>query len=132
MTAHGRFRLSLTTRSISPCCSIKIKKRYYATLQIPANLPRLVRLPGGENDFILVEDIIKPFLDQLFVKYEVKESATFRVIRDLDLDVAEEDTSDLLKEVQQQLKLRERGNVIRLEVESTVSKKIAETAHEGT
>ncbi len=100
------------------------KKRYYATLQIPANLPRLVRLPGGENDFILVEDIIKPFLDQLFVKYEVKESATFRVIRDLDLDVAEEDTSDLLKEVQQQLKLRERGNVIRLEVESTVSKKL--------
>ncbi|ANZ61635.1 RNA degradosome polyphosphate kinase [Secundilactobacillus paracollinoides] len=102
----------------------KDKTRYYATLQIPDNLPRLIKLPGAENDFILVEDVIKPFLGQLFVNYTVKEAAVFRVIRDLDLDVAEEDTSDLLKEVQQQLKLREQGSVIRLEVESTISKKL--------
>jgi len=44
------------------------------------------------------------------------------VIRDLDLDVAEEDTSDLLKEVQKQLKMRERGKVMRLEVEKSMSK----------
>ncbi len=96
----------------------------YATLQIPDVFPRVVRLPGEENTFILIEEIIKTFVGQLFVNYNVKESVVFRVIRDMDLDVAEEDTSDLLKEVQQQLKLREHGKVIRLEVENTISKKL--------
>src|SRR5699024_7297756 len=86
--------------------------------------PRVVRLPKAENDFILLEDIIKKFVDQLFVNYDIHDVSTFRVIRDMDLDVAEEDTSDLLKEVQQQLKLREHGKVIRLEVESDISKKL--------
>jgi polyphosphate kinase len=98
--------------------------KLYATLQIPDVFPRVVRLPGDENSFILLEDIIKAFVGQLFVNYQVTESAVFRVIRDMDLDVAEEDTSDLLKEVQQQLKLREHGNVIRLEIENTISKKV--------
>ncbi|WP_288529951.1 RNA degradosome polyphosphate kinase [uncultured Secundilactobacillus sp.] len=96
----------------------------FATLQVPDVFPRVVRLPGAKNDFILIETIIKAFVGALFVNYRVKEAATFRVIRDMDLDVAEEDTSDLLKEVQQQLKLREHGHVIRLEVESTISKKL--------
>ena len=99
-------------------------KSLYATLQIPSIFPRVVRLPKAENDFILLEDIIKKFVDQLFVNYDIHDVSTFRVIRDMDLDVAEEDTSDLLKEVQQQLKLREHGKVIRLEVESDISKKL--------
>ncbi|GAX06692.1 polyphosphate kinase [Secundilactobacillus pentosiphilus] len=99
-------------------------ERLYATLQIPDVFPRVVRLPGEENAFILIEEIIKAFVGQLFVNYTVKETVVFRVIRDMDLDVAEEDTSDLLKEVQQQLKLREHGRVIRLEVENTISKKL--------
>lgn len=98
--------------------------RLYATLQIPDVFPRVVRLPGEENAFILIEEIIKTFVGQLFINYNVKESVVFRVIRDMDLDVAEEDTSDLLKDVQQQLKLREHGKVIRLEVENTISKKL--------
>ncbi|MTV82476.1 RNA degradosome polyphosphate kinase [Secundilactobacillus folii] len=98
--------------------------RLYATLQIPDVFPRVVRLPGEDNAFILLEEIIKTFVGQLFVNYQVKESVVFRVIRDMDLDVAEEDTSDLLKDVQQQLKLREHGRVIRLEVENSISKKL--------
>lgn len=98
--------------------------KLYATLQIPDVFPRVVRLPGEENSFILLEEVIKAFVGQLFVNYEVTESAVFRVIRDMDLDVAEEDTSNLLKEVQQQLKVREHGNVIRLEIENTISKKV--------
>lgn len=57
----------------------------------------MIKLPGGDNDFILIEDIIKQFVDQLFINYTIKEVSVFRVIRDMDLDVAEEDTSDLLK-----------------------------------
>ncbi len=96
----------------------------YATLQIPDVFPRVVRLPEEDNAFILLEEIIKSFVGQLFINYQVKESVVFRVIRDMDLDVAEEDTSNLLKDVQQQLKLREHGSVIRLEVENTISKKL--------
>ena len=99
-------------------------KSLYATLQVPKIFPRVVKLPGGENDFILLENIIERFVSQLFINYDIQEVAVFRVIRDMDLDVAEEDTSDLLKEVQQQLKLRAHGKVIRLEVVSTISKKL--------
>jgi polyphosphate kinase len=99
-------------------------KSLYATLQVPSIFPRVVRLPDGQNDFILIEDIIKRFVSQLFINYDIKEVTMFRVIRDMDLDVAEEDTSDLLKKVQQQLKLREHGQVIRLEVDSSISKKL--------
>lgn len=99
-------------------------KTLYATLQVPSIFSRVVKLPGGDNDCILIEDIIKEFVDQLFINYTIKEVSVFRVIRDMDLDVAEEDTSDLLKKVQQQLKLREHGHVIRLEVDSTISNKL--------
>ncbi|QDJ58138.1 RNA degradosome polyphosphate kinase [Weissella hellenica] len=99
-------------------------KSLYATLQVPKIFSRVIKLPGGENDFILLEDIIERFVSQLFINYEIQEVSVFRVIRDMDLDVAEEDTSDLLKEVQQQLKLRAHGKVIRLEVTSTISKKL--------
>ncbi len=105
--------------------SDKDKKRtLFASLQIPDMFPRVVKLPGGQNEFILLEDIIKQFADELFINYNIEEATIFRVIRDMDLDVAEEDTSDLLKKVQQQLELREHGHVIRLEVESTIGKKL--------
>lgn len=110
------FSLRLTKKSSD--------KSLYATLQVPKIFARVIKLPGGENDFILLEDIIERFMSQLFINYEIQEVAIFRVIRDMDLDVAEEDTSDLLKEVQQQLKLRAHGKVIRLEVSSTISKKL--------
>lgn len=97
------------------------KDKRFATVQVPGIFPRTVRLPGAENDFILLEDIIKTYIGNLFVGYEVKESATYRVIRDMDLDVAEEDTSDLLKEVKQQLKRREHGSAVRLEVEAGIT-----------
>lgn len=97
------------------------QQRLYATLPIPNQFARVIQLPEGPNEFILIEDVIKAFSAQLFINYEIKEQVVFRVIRDMDLDVAEEDTSDLLKEVQQQLKLREHGAAIRLEVENSVS-----------
>ena len=53
---------------------------------------------------MMLEDVIKTFIGNLFIGYQVKEATTYRVIRDMDLDVAEEDTPDLLKEVEQQLK----------------------------
>lgn len=69
----------------------------YATLRVPNNLKRLVKLPNVDNSFVLLEDIIKEFIGKFFDGYEVKEAACFRVTRDMDLDVAERATSDFLR-----------------------------------
>ncbi len=92
----------------------------FATLRIPDVFPRIVRVPGGDNEFILLEDIVKEYTEQLFTGYKVEEAAVFRVIRDMDLDVAEKDSSDLLRAVQNQLKEREHGGVVRLEIEDSI------------
>lgn len=98
------------------------KARSFATVQIPDMFPRVLRLPDGENDFILLENIIKAHLGSLFVGATIRETALFRVTRDMDLDVAEEDASDLMKEIQSQLKKRQRGKVMRLEIDAEMSK----------
>ena len=91
----------------------------FATVRVPSIYKRLVRLPG-ENNFILIDEVIKRFLGQLFPGYQILASATYRVMRDMDLDVAEEDTSDLLRAVKHQLREREHGEVMRLEVENSI------------
>ena len=99
-------------------------KHYYATLRVPNNFKRLVKLPKADNSFVLLEDIIKEFVSSFFDGYEVKEAAIFRVTRDMDLDVAERDTSDFLRSVQKQLKDREHGKVVRLEIEKSMGEKL--------
>jgi polyphosphate kinase len=104
--------------------SDKDDKRNFATVQIPDSMPRVIRLPGSGDDFVLLEDVVRQYVGELFVGAKIRESAMFRVTRDMGLDVDEEDTSDLMKEIQQQLKKRERGRVMRLEVEGDMSKSL--------
>ncbi len=99
-------------------------KHEYASVRVPNIFKRLVKLPEEENSFILLEDIIKEYIGDLFDGYEVKEAATFRITRDMDLDVAERDTSNFLRAVQKQLKDREHGKVMRLEIEKSIGKKL--------
>ncbi|WP_348681622.1 RNA degradosome polyphosphate kinase [Lactobacillus intestinalis] len=96
----------------------------YATVRVPNIFKRLVKLPDAENSFVLLENIIKEFIWQLFDGYEVKEAATFRATRDMDLDVAERDTSDFLRSVQTQLKDREHGKVVRIEIDKNMGDKL--------
>ena len=91
----------------------------FATVRVPEIYKRLVRLPG-ENIFILIDEIITEFLSTLFPGYEILATASYRVMRDMDLDVAEEDTSDLLRAVKRQLREREHGRVMRLEVPASI------------
>jgi len=100
-------------------------KKLFATLRVPELFPRLVKIPGAEeNTFILLEDIIREFLDTLFHGYTVQSASAYRVIRDMDLDVAEHDSSDLLRAVKDQLREREHGNVMRLEIESDMASEL--------
>lgn len=89
-----------------------------AIIPIPSVLPRIVELPkslGTERRFIYLEDIIDAYAKSFFVGYAIISRATFRVTRDADLEIDEEDTTNLLTEVEASLRRRRRGDAVRLE-----------------
>ena len=106
----------------------------FATVQVPSVLPRLVQIPSEvhEDDspdtpsqtFILLEQIIEKNIDKLFLNYKVLCAHPYRIMRNADLTIDEDEAADLLKEIQKQLKMRQWGEVIRLEVESSIDKKL--------
>ena len=99
----------------------------FATVQVPSVLPRLVPIPSGkEGDatFILLEQVIERNIAKLFLNYNVICAYPYRVMRNADLSIDEDEASDLLKEIQKQLKMRQWGEVIRLEVEAKIDKKL--------
>lgn len=104
----------------------KSKQKEFVTVQVPNVLPRVVKLPDEEGhfSFVLLENIIRRHLKELFVGYELDEASCYRVMRDMDLEVDEEETADLLKEIEKQLRLRERGNVIHLDVEAGIGERL--------
>ncbi|MGV0168283.1 RNA degradosome polyphosphate kinase [Furfurilactobacillus sp. WILCCON 0119] len=99
------------------------KEHRFATMQVPGTFNRVVAVPGT-NEFVLLEEILKHFAGELFTGFKVKEAHTYRVIRDMDLDVTEEDASDLLKEVEHELALRDHTQVMRLEIDASMSKQL--------
>ena len=102
----------------------KPRTKSFATVQVPSGVPRVVRLPGNNLDFILIEEIIRHFIAELFVGASIRETAMFRVTRDMGLDVDEEDADNLMLEIQEQLKKRERGRVMRLEIDASMTKSL--------
>ncbi len=99
----------------------------FATVQVPSVLPRIVRLPDGEDGsrkVILLEEIIERNMQQLFLKYDIVSASPYRVMRNADLTIDEDEASDLLKEIQKQLKKRQWGEAIRLEVEEKIDKRL--------
>ncbi len=98
--------------------------RPFALIQIPQVLPRLIRLPAADNSFILLEEVIKIFLARLFPDLTVRETTCFRITRNADFSIAEDDTDDLLLEIEDKLKQRRRGEVIRLEIDKQASREV--------
>ena len=98
-----------------------------ATVQVPGVLPRVVKIPSeteGKTAIILLEEMIEKNIDKLFLNYEVMCAHPYRIMRNADLTIDEEDAADLLKEIQKQLKKRQWGEVIRLEVEENMDKNL--------
>ena len=86
----------------------------FATVQVPSVLPRIVRLPdgvGGEKRVILLEEIIERNIGQLFLNCDVVCAHPYRVMRNADLTIDEDEAADLLKEIQKQLKKRQWGEL---------------------
>ena len=92
----------------------------FGTIQVPSVINRLIAIPNDENrvDFVLLEDVIKSNLPKLFSSHEVLYSCSYRITKDADLDVDEEDAMDLLETMEESLKQRKWGDAVRLEIES--------------
>jgi polyphosphate kinase len=92
---------------------------YVARVKIPPSLPRFVPIenaPPGAHGFVLVEDLIANNLHALFPGMHVADSHAFRVTRDADLDLQEDEADDLLRAIESELRKRRFGEPVRLEV----------------
>jgi polyphosphate kinase len=92
---------------------------YVARVKIPPSLPRFVPIegaPAGQSWFVLVEDLIANNLHALFPGMHVVASHAFRVTRDADLDLQEDEADDLLRAIESELRKRRFGEPVRLEV----------------
>ncbi|MEI7546712.1 MAG: polyphosphate kinase 1 [Actinomycetota bacterium] len=95
-------------------------ERRFARVKVPNLLPRLIALPDGER-FVPVEQIIAAQLHTLFNGMVVEEHAVFRVTRNADLTLEEEEADDLLAAVEMELRRRRFGRAVRLEVQQGIS-----------
>ncbi|MFG6382675.1 MAG: RNA degradosome polyphosphate kinase [Lachnospiraceae bacterium] len=99
----------------------------FATVQVPSVLSRIVQIPSqeeGDKTFILLEQIIERNIHRLFLNYHVVCAYPYRIMRNADLTIDEDEAEDLLQEIQKQLKKRQWGEVIRLEVEEKIDKRL--------
>ncbi len=97
----------------------------FATVQVPGGMPRLVRIPDETCvKLILLEEVIERNISRLFLNYDVICAHPYRVERNADLTIDEEEAADLLKEIQKQLRMRQWGEVIKLEVDDRVDKRL--------
>ena len=102
----------------------------FATVQVPDVIPRILELPAEEGKpgkLILLEEIIARNMSKLFLNYDIICCNPFRVGRNADLSIDEDEAEDLLKEIEKQLKKRQWGQAIRLEVENSVDRRLLMT-----
>ncbi len=91
---------------------------HFARVKIPPTLSRFVPVEGSpERRFVLLEDLIAHHLDGLFPGMVVRDSYLFRVTRDADLDLQEDEADDLLRAIESELRRRRFGEPVRLEIE---------------
>lgn len=108
----------------------KEKKEYdIAIVQVPSVLPRVILLPQKDGPkrkcrVILLENVIEHYLDVLFLNHEIICSAPYRIMRNADLSIDEDDAEDLLKEIEKSLKMRQWGEVIKFEYEERMDKRL--------
>lgn len=107
----------------------------FAMVQVPNVLPRILEIPvtdelsdSGEEvvttKVILLEEVIERNMESLFLNYNIVTAHPFRIMRNADLTIDEEEAVDLLEEIQKQLKKRQWGEVIRLEIEEKIDKRL--------
>ncbi|MBN1873502.1 MAG: polyphosphate kinase 1 [Anaerolineae bacterium] len=113
--------------------------RLFARLKIPKALPRLLRIPEEEalseyeelgfetvvsNNFVWIEEVVAANLDMLFPGLEVVEVYPFRITRDADMEIEEDEASDLLAAIEEGVVRRQFGSVVRMEIDKHMSEEV--------
>jgi len=100
---------------------------YTGVVSVPRALPRLVRLPSnGTDDFIFLADLVAHHAVRMYHGYDIVSSAPFRVTRNSNLYLAEEEARSLLESVRAELHNRRKGDAVRLEIEADADPEIIE------
>ena len=87
-----------------------------AIVQVPSVLPRFVRLPGPGHRFVILEDVIRHKVEALFSGHTVRSIHGFRITRNADIEIAEDEADDLLQAIEDEVRRRRWGDAVRLEV----------------
>jgi len=115
-------------------------KRLFAVVQVPQVLPRIVVVPStspGRTSFVLLEDVVAARLPELFGGFQVRSWTSFRITRDSDLELLEQESDDMLRLIEDRLKARQRGQAVRIEIASKADEALAhmiidaEDLHDG-
>ncbi len=114
---------------------LKLKRRARSSappslgvITIPRSIPTLIRLPdgNGRHDFLLLDDLIKAHAARMFRGYRVLGMGAFRVTRNSNLYLEEEESRTVLESVAEELHNRRKGDVVRMEIDSAASEEIIE------
>jgi polyphosphate kinase len=115
------------------CVAFLLRRRrrsaltYTGVITVPRALPRLVRLPSeGTDDFIFLADLVAHHAARMYHGYDIVSSAAFRVTRNSNLYLAEEESRNLLESVRTELHNRRRGDAVRMEIEADADPEIVE------
>src|SRR5579862_3700011 len=115
------------------CVAFLLRRRrrssmtYTGVVTVPRALPRLVRVPSeGTDDFVFLADLVAYHASRMYHGYDIVSSAAFRVTRNSNLYLAEEESRNLLESVRTELHNRRKGDAVRLEIESEADPEIIE------
>jgi len=125
----------LANRSLNLAVQLKRGQGEIKTvfIQVPGVLPRLVEIPGAgkRKRFVFLEDIIKTHCGVLFHGYTIKDVTLFRITRNADLTIDEDEAEDLLAEMEKSLRQRKRGEAVRLEIARPSNRQLAQFIKDG-
>jgi polyphosphate kinase len=101
------------------------KERNFARVKVPNVLPRFVKIPEtDDHTFVPLEQVIAHNLDALFPGMEIVSYYPFRITRDAELDIEEEEADDLISALQEELRKQKFGSVVRMEIASDIPSEI--------
>lgn len=102
-------------------------ERMFSVVQLPQMTPRFVPVePEGNSDFLLLEDIVAARLPELFGGYDILNCDTFRITRDMDIDLLDEEGDDMLRAIETRLRARQRSEAVRLEMADSLDPHLLE------
>lgn len=126
--------ISNLSLSLAVVVSSPTGEERFARVKVPDVLPRLVAIPGNDHAatrFVWLEELIRENLSMLFPGMTVKESYAFQVTRNADIEIQEDEAADLISSIEESIKMRRFGSVVRLLVEDAMPQRIIDILAEN-